>query len=67
MNPLAPVTNIFFIRMIYLGNKGTIKREKKQKNFDFSEREYLRPWANDTIKREKKQKNFDFSERKYLR
>ncbi len=33
-----------------MGDKGTNKRAKKQKNFDFSEREYLRPKVNVTIK-----------------
>ena len=48
--------------MCYSGYKGTIKRAKKQKYFDFSEREYLRSQFKGTIKRAKKQMKFDFSE-----
>ena len=62
MKPLAPVTNTFFIMDFDFDGKGTIKRVKKQRKFEFSEREYLRPEVNGTIKRVKKQRKFEFSE-----
>ena len=37
MKPLAPGTNTFFIMDIDFDHKGTIKRVKKQRKFEFSE------------------------------